>query len=129
MQTDYGYVVGDIDNLFQYLNEKYQCQNWIDIEMELKDLASRTFKTVDGKGNTVNAIQSGLLYGYGGLVDGMVRRIAEELGYPLEKITVVATGGLAQTIKEASQTIQVVDPYLTLDGLRILYEKNKNAGK
>ena len=56
MQTDYGYVVGDIDNLFQYLNEKYQCQNWIDIEMELKDLASRTFKTVDGKGNTVNAI-------------------------------------------------------------------------
>ncbi|MBR6756130.1 MAG: type III pantothenate kinase [Peptococcaceae bacterium] len=85
-------------------------------------------KTVIGR-NTVNAIQSGLLYGYSGMVDGMVQRIAEELGYPLEKITVVATGGLANTIKEASQTIQVVDPYLTLDGLRILYEKNKDTGK
>lgn len=56
MQTDYGYVVGDIDNLFQYLNEKYQCQNWIDIELELKNLASRRFKTIDVKGNTVDAI-------------------------------------------------------------------------
>ena len=56
MQTNYGYAVDDIDNLFQYLNEKFQCQHWIDIEMELKNLASRTFKDIDGKGNTIDAI-------------------------------------------------------------------------
>lgn len=76
--------------------------------------------------NTVNAIQSGLLYGYSGLVDGMVRRIAQELQMPLHEIHVVATGGLAPLIKANTETIQIVDQMLTLQGLRILYEKNRN---
>lgn len=75
--------------------------------------------------NTINAIQSGLLYGYCGLVDGMVRRIANELDMPLTDIHVIATGGLAELITANSETIQTVDQMLTLQGLRILYEKNK----
>lgn len=85
-------------------------------------------KQVIGR-NTVNAIQSGLLYGYCGLVDGMVQRIAAEMGKTLQEVKVIATGGLAAVIKEQSQTIQVVDRYLTLHGLRLLYEKNKNGEK
>ena len=75
--------------------------------------------------NTINAIQSGLLYGYCGLVDGMVRRIAAELDMPLTDIKVIATGGLAELIHANSETIQKVDQMLTLQGLRILYNKNK----
>ena len=74
---------------------------------------------------TVHAIQSGLLYGYCGLVDGMVRRIAKELHAPLEQIKVIATGGLAELIHANSETIQQVNQMLTLQGLRILYDKNK----
>lgn len=75
--------------------------------------------------NTINAIQSGLLYGYCGLVDGMVRRIAAELDMPLTDIKVIATGGLAELIHANSETIQKVDQMLTLQGLRILYNKNR----
>lgn len=75
--------------------------------------------------NTVNAIQSGLLYGYCGLVDSMVRRIARELAMPLDAFRVVATGGLAELIAANSETIQKVDPQLTLHGLLLLYKKNK----
>ena len=75
--------------------------------------------------NTSNAIQSGLLYGYCGLVDGMVHRIADELGMPLQQIKVIATGGLAELIHANSETIQEVNQMLTLQGLHILYEKNK----
>lgn len=71
--------------------------------------------------NTVNSMQSGIVYGYVGLVDGMVARIRDELGYPLE---VVATGGLARLVEPLSETIQHVEEYLTLDGLRILYARN-----
>ena len=71
--------------------------------------------------NTVVSIQSGLVYGYEGLVDSIVRRMKEEMeGVPF----VIATGGLAKLIGEASETIEKVDPYLTLTGLRILYERN-----
>ena len=59
--------------------------------------------------NTSNAIQSGLLYGYCGLVDGMVHRIADELGMPLQQIKVIATGGLAELIYANSETIQEVN--------------------
>ena len=75
--------------------------------------------------NTIHAIQSGVLYGYAGLVDGMVKRIAKELNTPLEKIKVIATGGMADLISKNSETIQEVNEMLTLQGLRILYEKNK----
>nr|WP_320050430.1 type III pantothenate kinase [uncultured Desulfuromonas sp.] len=75
--------------------------------------------------NTVNSIQSGLLFGYAGLVDGIVRRMKQEVGGdPL----VVATGGLAERIAEASETIDEVDGLLTLDGLLLIYQLNQNHG-
>ena len=74
---------------------------------------------------TVNAIQSGLLYGYCGLVDGMVRRIVAELGCAQEDVTVVATGGLAEVIQTHSETIQQVDQMLTLKGLLTIYNRNE----
>jgi type III pantothenate kinase len=71
--------------------------------------------------NTVHAMQSGIVYGYVGLVDGLVERILAELGYPC---AVIATGGLASLIAPLSKTIGEVDDVLTLVGLRILYERN-----
>ena len=74
---------------------------------------------------TVSAIQSGLLYGYCGLVDGMVHRIIAELGCAQEDVTVVATGGLAEVIHEHSETIGQVDQMLTLKGLLTIYKRNE----
>ncbi|MEA3464430.1 MAG: type III pantothenate kinase [Thermodesulfobacteriota bacterium] len=72
--------------------------------------------------NTVNSMQSGLLYGYAGLVDGLVQRMKYEVGGdPL----VVATGGLAERIAQVSETIDEVEPMLTLEGLFLLYNLNK----
>ncbi len=72
--------------------------------------------------NTVASIQSGLVYGYVGLVDGICARMADELGFAPK---VVATGGLAALIAGVSKTITEVDEHLTLDGLRILHERNR----
>ena len=72
--------------------------------------------------NTAHSIQSGLLFGYVGLVEGMVARFKAELG---PETRVVATGGLAETIARETQVIDVVDPWLTLHGLRIIYELNR----
>lgn len=77
-------------------------------------------KTVIGQ-DTGSSIQSGLLYGYVGLVDSIVHRIEQELGY---KATVVATGGLSAIIAGETQTIQEVLPFLTLEGLELLYRRN-----
>lgn len=74
--------------------------------------------------NTVAAIQSGLYFGYVGLVDALVRRCAAELG---GSPRVVATGGLASLLAAESEVITVVDPHLTLRGLAMLYERNKPA--
>lgn len=76
--------------------------------------------TAIGK-NTVEAIQSGLVYGHAGLVDGLVGRLLAELG---GDATVVATGGLASTIVPHCRTVEIVDANLTLDGLRLIYEMN-----
>ncbi len=70
---------------------------------------------------TTEAIQSGLLYGYAGMVDSMVARIRDELG---EQAHVIATGGLAQRVADITETIERVEPFLTLEGLRLLFEKN-----
>jgi type III pantothenate kinase len=72
--------------------------------------------------NTPHAIQSGLLFGYVGLVEGMVARFKAELGPGTQ---VVATGGLAEIIARETSVIDVVDPWLTLHGLRIVYELNQ----
>ena len=77
-------------------------------------------KTVIGR-TTTSALQSGLLYGNSGMVDSMVERIRKELG---SHAKVVATGGLARRIANESEAIEEVAPFLTLDGLRILFEKN-----
>jgi type III pantothenate kinase len=71
--------------------------------------------------NTSHAIQSGLIYGYVGLVEGMVRRFGAELGPDMK---VIGTGGLAETVARETDVIQIVDPWLTLEGLRIVWELN-----
>ncbi|QBD86302.1 type III pantothenate kinase [Clostridium tetani] len=77
--------------------------------------------------NTVSSMQAGMTYGYGGLVDHIVSKIKQELIASGEKEPlVVATGGLAKLISEESETIDIIHPFLTLEGLRIIYEKNKD---
>ncbi len=71
--------------------------------------------------NTVHSMQAGIVFGYVGLVDGLVRRLSKEMG---DEPMVIATGGLARLIEPDSETIEAVDDYLTLDGLRILFERN-----
>jgi len=70
--------------------------------------------------NTATSMQSGLIYGYSGLVDELVNRIQEELG---QRAMVIATGGLALVIAKISRTIQEVRPNLTLEGLELLYRR------
>jgi type III pantothenate kinase len=72
--------------------------------------------------NTTHAMQSGLLFGYVSMVDGMVTRFRAELGAEMK---VIATGGLAGLIAKETPVIQVHAPWLTLDGLRIIWELNR----
>ena len=73
---------------------------------------------------TVAAIQSGLIFGYTALVDGLVERIIRERG---EKTRVIATGGLAELIAPESSTIEDIDEFLTLKGLRLIFDRNRRA--
>jgi type III pantothenate kinase len=72
--------------------------------------------------NTVASIQAGLCFGYAGLVDGIVARMAKEAGFPTR---VIATGGQARLIARVSRTIEDTDDQLTLRGLKIIYELNR----
>ncbi len=72
--------------------------------------------------NTVAAVQSGLIFGYVGLVEGMVARFKRELG---SEAKVVATGGYAELLAPETSVIDVIDPNLTLTGLRLIYEMNR----
>jgi len=100
------------------------------IGIALDALVSRTSKlyrvdlrkppSVIGR-NTTNALQSGIVFGYISLVEGMVARFKKELG---EQTKVIATGGLAEIIAADCKAIQVTNPWLTLEGLRILWDMN-----
>ncbi len=76
--------------------------------------------------NTVAAMQSGILFGYVGQVEGIVRRMKEE---SKKTPTVIATGGLANLISKESNIIDVVDPFLTLKGLQLIYKRNMDTIK
>ena len=72
--------------------------------------------------DTIRALEAGTIYGYAGLVDGIVERMKKELS---AEARVVATGGLAELVSPETKTIQEIKPHLTLEGLRLLYEINR----
>ncbi|MFZ0323294.1 MAG: type III pantothenate kinase [Actinomycetes bacterium] len=104
------------------------------IEISLEALAQRAAqlrkvelvapRTVIGK-NTVEALQSGALYGFAGQVDGLVRRIIAELG--VEVTAVIATGGLAPIVIGETESVTDHEPDLTLHGLRLVFERNQDT--
>ncbi len=81
-------------------------------------------KSVIGK-NTVSSMQSGIIFGITGQVDYIVERMKKEMRQ--SNVNVIATGGLARLIAEESHTIEEVNGFLTLEGLRIIYEKNREG--
>jgi type III pantothenate kinase len=103
----------------------------IEISMEaLSARAARLFQvdfsapeTVIAK-NTAASLQSGLVYGFAGQVDGIVKRIRGELGVEAQTVT---TGGLADLITPHARTLHQIDPFLTLEGVRLIWERNRAA--
>lgn len=100
------------------------------MEISMESLFTRTAKLPQVElvapehyigGNTIEAIQSGIMYGTAGMVDRLIKGIFKELGGPCR---VIATGGHSTIIAKYSNRIDIVDQWLTLDGLRMLYERN-----
>jgi len=75
--------------------------------------------------NTVSSIQSGMVYGYIGMIDFIIEKIVEESGLELKDFNIVGTGGFSQLITNESKYVEKMDSLLTLEGLRIIYERNK----
>lgn len=120
---------------FDVINEKGELIGVViapGIKTSLEGLATKTAqlpmveldapKTVIGK-NTKHCMQAGLIFGFAGLVENIIRKIKKEMG--LAEIKVVATGGLGEIIAKEVKTINVVDRTLTLDGLKTIYKLNK----
>ena len=137
--TKYGGPVVVIDfgtaTTFDVISEKGELLGVViapGIKSSLEGLASKTAqlpmveldapKTVIGK-NTKHCMQAGIIFGFAGLVDNIIKKIKKEL--KLEQIKVVATGGLGEIIAKESAFISQVDRTLTLDGLKSIYELNK----
>jgi len=80
-------------------------------------------RSVIGK-NTIEAMQSGILYGFAGQADGIAERMARELADDPDDVTVIATGGLAPLVLGEASIIDAHEPWLTLIGLRLVYERN-----
>lgn len=80
-------------------------------------------RSVIGK-NTVEAMRAGILYGFAGQIDGVVTRMAEELADDPDEVTVIATGGLAPLVLDEATVIDEHEPWLTLIGLRLVFERN-----
>jgi len=90
---------------------------------QLRSVELAVPRDVVGK-NTVEALQSGLVFGFAGLVDGIVHRIIDSLGADPDHVTVIATGSYPESVVEHCESITTRDPYLTLTGLRLVHEKN-----
>ena len=75
--------------------------------------------------NTINSIQSGVVYGYIGMVDYIIEKMIEEMGGDREQFNIIGTGGFSNLIASESKYIKKIDKLLTLEGLRIVFERNK----
>ena len=84
------------------------------------DITAPPAKTIGT--NTVDAIKSGFLFGYGAMVDGLIKKLSAEFS---DRPHIIATGGMAELLAGYTESIQTVDPLLTLEGLHLLYEKNR----
>jgi len=107
-----GVIVPGVNISLDALVEKTSKLPYIDLKVPKKCIAT----------NTVEGMQSGLLYGYGALTDGLIQRFCDEMHCDAK---VVATGGLADIVAQCSKKINIVDENLTMDGLMILNNKNR----
>jgi type III pantothenate kinase len=90
---------------------------------QLRSVEIAVPRDVIGK-NTVEALQSGTVFGFAGLVDGIVSRIIDSLDADPEHVTVIATGSFPESVVDHCETITTRDPFLTLTGLRLIHDKN-----
>lgn len=79
--------------------------------------------------NTVHSMQSGVIFGFAGQVEELVSRLIHELGGPAAGVKVVGTGDQAALISQETESVSIIDPYLSLEGLRIIYERNHVKGE